>query len=325
MHFLKKHWFLQVLLGGIALAWFRPDWLGWTEHVDPRMVVGLALFLSAFSLKSRSLYETMLKPWPALWALVISYGLIPGVACLIGPLLPLVDYRLGLLVAASVPCTLASAMLWTRLAHGNEATALLVTVISTGTSWLFTTAWLTWGTALEVKVDSLEMMAGLFFVLVIPFAGGQLLRAVGPLARFSDEYKGALGVVARLFILVVIFKAAVHVRTRLDEQGDAYAVGPLLWTGAVSVGLHLFGLYAGLWSSKPLGFARSDRVAVAFASSQKTLPVSLYLFDHHFAAYPLAVVPIVFYHVGQLVVDTFIAEMMVEGKEELPAAEEAIV
>jgi predicted Na+-dependent transporter len=42
---------------------------------------------------------------------------------------------------------------------------------------------------------------------------------------------------------------------------------------------------------------------------QKTLPVALLLFETYFReVYPLAVVPLVFYRVGQLIVNTFIAE-----------------
>ena len=52
-------------------------------------------------------------------------------------------------------------------------------------------------------------------------------------------------------------------------------------------------------------------MAIAFAGSQKTLPVALFLFHAYFKdQYPLAVVPLAFYHVGQLVVDTFVADWL---------------
>jgi sodium/bile acid cotransporter 7 len=80
----------------------------------------------------------------------------------------------------------------------------------------------------------------------------------------------------------------------------------------VCVGTHLTALAVGLWSSKGLGFDRPNQIAVAFACSQKTLPVAIYLFDAHYQSTPLAVVPLVLYHVGQLTVDTFIAERFVD-------------
>src|SRR5262249_29847649 len=85
-------------------------------------------------------------------------------------------------------------------------------------------------------------------------------------------------------------------------------LGPLLATAGLSVALHLAALASGFWSSRGLGFGRPDRIAVAFGCSQKTLPVALFLFEAYFKeGYPLAVVPLVFYHVGQLVVAPFLA------------------
>jgi sodium/bile acid cotransporter 7 len=78
----------------------------------------------------------------------------------------------------------------------------------------------------------------------------------------------------------------------------------------VCLAIHLLGLYGGLWSGRAIGFARPSRIAIAFGGSQKTLPVSLILFDAYFQDYPLAVIPIVFYHFGQLIADTFIAERL---------------
>jgi len=42
----------------------------------------------------------------------------------------------------SVPCTLSSAVLWTRLEAATDALALLITLPATSTAWLVTTAWL---------------------------------------------------------------------------------------------------------------------------------------------------------------------------------------
>src|SRR5213076_147300 len=136
--------------------------------------------------------DTLLRPWPALWALVISYGLLPAAAWLIGPLLGLDDFRIGLLIIASVPCTLASAVIWTRLSGGSEATALLIVLLTTATSWLATTAWLAFGTGAAVVLDVADMMRGLFLVLVVPVGLGQLLRLSGRLARSADRHRTAI-------------------------------------------------------------------------------------------------------------------------------------
>src|SRR5262245_44229125 len=137
--FLARRWFLLLLLGGLMLAGLRPDWLRpATERLRPPMVVAVALFLMAWGLDSRSLGRSLMRPLPALWALAISYGALPALAWMVSGLMPSNDLRIGLMISASVPCTLASAVLWTRMAGGNEATALLVIMLTTCTSWAAT-------------------------------------------------------------------------------------------------------------------------------------------------------------------------------------------
>jgi solute carrier family 10 (sodium/bile acid cotransporter), member 7 len=309
---LRKHWFLVVLILGVSLAGARPDWLRpLTARVPPSGVVGLALFLIAWGLESRSLGRALLRPMPALGAVLISYGALPALGWLAGRLVPEPDYRIGLLIVTSVPCTLASAVLWTRMAGGSEATALLVILLTTTTSWLVTPAWLTRTTGAAVGVDAAAMMGELLLVLVVPVVLGQLARTAPPLVRLAFRGRTVLDIVSRLLIVSIILKAATDVANRLAERAELPAPGLLLGTAGLCVGLHLTALIAGLWGGQVLGFDRPGRIAIAFAGSQKTLPVALLLFETYFKdAHPLAVVPILFYPVGQLVVDTFIAEQL---------------
>ncbi len=276
LHFLRRHWFLLALLAGVSLAGVRPEWLRpLTVHVPPRGVVALALFLMAWGLESRSLWRAALRPLPALWAVLISYGILPA------------------------------------LADGSEAVALLVTLLTTATSWLATTAWLTGTTGAAVGVDSAAMMRELLTILVLPVALGQLMRASPPLVRLAQRGRTVLGVVSRLLIFSIIVKAAADVAARLAARTDLPSPMLLLETAGLCVVVHLIALFVGLWGGQVLRFDRPSRIAIAFAGSQKTLPVALLLFETYFKeAHPLAVVPIVFYPLGQLVLDTFIAERL---------------
>jgi sodium/bile acid cotransporter 7 len=312
IHHFLRHWFLITLVAGVGLAAARPGWVRpLVDQVPPRGVVGLALFLMAWGLESRSLGRALLRPLPALWAVLLSYGALPALAWLAGRLVTEPDYRVGLLVMTSVPCTLASAVLWTRMAGGSEATALLVILLTTATSWLATAAWLAATTGASVAVDTAAIMRELLVVLVAPVALGQLVRASPPLARLADRGRIVLGVLSRLLIFSIILKAAADVSARLAARAELPSPALLLATAGLCAGLHLTALFAGLWGGRLLGFDRPSRIAVAFAGSQKTLPVALLLFETYFKdTNPLAVVPIVFYPVGQLVLDTFIAEQI---------------
>jgi sodium/bile acid cotransporter 7 len=328
MGFARKHWFLLLILAGTLLVLLCPDWLGWTVWLNPSLFGAAAVFLSAWTMETRSLGNAVVRPLPALWAMVISYGLLPGLALLTGGLLPEPpDFRIGLLLIASVPCTLASAMIWTRLADGDEATALLVTFLTNCTSWLITTAWLTLGTGdANLRVDAAPMMGKLLLVLVAPVALGQLLRGVGSMGRAATAHKATLGVIARLMIVAIMLKAGVEVRGRVASEGTTTGPVALVAVAGLCLALHLTALYCGLWSSKALGFARPSQIAVAIGGSQKTLPIALVLFDAYFQKFPLAVVPMVFYHFGQLIVDTIIAHRLADRRLPEPEApEEEIV
>jgi sodium/bile acid cotransporter 7 len=270
-------------------------------------VVAISLFLTAWGLESRSLYRALVRPGPALWALFVSYGALPALAWASGFLLPLPDLRVGLLLIASVPCTLASAVLWTRFGGGNEAVALLVVVLSTALSWLATTFWLTRTAATPVAPDTAGMMHGLALVLILPVALGQLSRTVPSLVRAVARCRPVNDVIARLLICIIILKAVVG----LSGQRIGLTAGPCLAAAAVCAGTHLAALFLGLGGSRALGFPRPDGIAVAFAGSQKTLPVSLFLFEVYYQeAYPLAVLPLIFYHVEQFILDTIVAERL---------------
>jgi len=203
------------------------------------------------------------------------------------------------------------------MAGGNEATALWTTLVTTGLSWMVTTAWLAWGTGTQVQIETVALMRGLLLVLVLPVALGQSIRAIPSLGRFALRHKTRLGYVSQLLILIIIWKAAVDVFAMLE--GGRSVVNPLsiVMVAAVCLSIHLTGLAAGFWSSRALRFDRPNQIAVAFACSQKSLPVALFLYESYFQAYPLAVVPLAFYHVGQLIADTLIADRLT--KENKPA------
>src|SRR5262249_15188672 len=108
LEFLAKRWFLVLLLVGVSLAALWPEWIGLaTSWVLVDAVVPAALFLIACGLESRSLLHRVVRPWPALWASCLSYGLVPTLAWLAGRLVDNPEIRVGLMIAASAPCTLA--------------------------------------------------------------------------------------------------------------------------------------------------------------------------------------------------------------------------
>jgi sodium/bile acid cotransporter 7 len=306
--FVGRRWFLLTVAGGVMLAWLCPAALAGTGNIDPRFVVAAALFLMAWMLPSRQLAGAVFRPWPALWAFTISFAALPFLGWLVGGWLTVADFRLGLILIVCMPCTLATAILYTRMAGGDEATTLLTVLLTSSTAWLITPLLLRLTTGTEVAFDVQAMMLDLLLCLVVPVVVGQAARAWVASATFADRHRAILGVAAQLLILCIVLKAAAAVAGRL-RQGSTHVTGFTLTSTILACALvHLTALVGGLGTSRGLGFGRPQQLAVAFACSQKTLPVAMLLLDRYFSSYPLAVVPVAFYHMGQLVLDTFVAD-----------------
>jgi sodium/bile acid cotransporter 7 len=83
----------------------------------------------------------------------------------------------------------------------------------------------------------------------------------------------------------------------------------LMFCGALAI--HLGMLLAAVWGGRLLGLPRPDRIAAGFSGSQKTLLVGLDIASEYVEVFgPLALLPMVAYHVLQLLVDTVIADRM---------------
>jgi len=273
-------------------------------------------------LESRRLWHALVRPLPVLLAVAVTYGLLPGLGWAVSRLFETPDYRLGLLVVTSVPCTLVSAVIWTRRAGGDEATALIVTLLTIATSWLVTTAWLLVTTGAAVSVEAGPLMLHLFAFLIVPVALGQLGRwPAGPRAA-ATRFKLSISVLAQLLVVTIILKAVVMALDRLGTNVKDH-VPALIGIALACVGMHLLAAAAGFWGGRLVGLDRGQCIAVAFSGSQKTLPVGVLLIDTSFPGFPLAVVPLLFYHVGQLLVDTLIADRFKAGK--VLAEDEAMV
>jgi solute carrier family 10 (sodium/bile acid cotransporter), member 7 len=321
--FLAKHWFLIVLALGVGSTLL---WPGAMHHVtdqwEPRRTIAISLFLMAWTMPTQSLVAEMRHPYASLWAVFLSYGFVPLSAWLLGFLAPIPDVQIGLILVSTVPCTLSSAILWTRLAGGNEATALLTVMGTTFTSWFLTTALLSLLTSTPVELDATAMMLDLVLSLIVPVIAGQALRLIPACARIAERHKVILGVLAQGFVLAIVLKAGVTVGDKLHADDTWNAPTIFLWSILLAVALHLIALASGWFTCRWLGFDRGRQIAVAFSASQKTLQVSLVLYDQYFmTAFPFAVMPLLFYHVGQLLLDTLIARQMAKSQTVCKEAE----
>jgi sodium/bile acid cotransporter 7 len=312
--FLVGRWFLIVLALMLAFGFAWPRQLtSFKERWPQSLVVAAVLFLMALPLDARAMWRALRRPGAVTLAVAINLGLLPLVAWPVAAWLGGIDigFGYGLLIAASVPTTLASAAVWTRRAGGNDSVALLVTMVTNLVCFVVTPMWLRWTTGRNPNLPTDAMIFQLGVVCVLPVFCAQLLRLWRPLGQWAGRQKTALGVISQCGILSIVLVGAISAGNELAKPAaDGEAGVP--WWGWLAmlvsvVGVHSAMLAAGHLLGGILGISRADRIAVGFAGSQKTQMVGLYLANAYGG---LAVLPMLAYHVCQLLVDTLIADRL---------------
>jgi sodium/bile acid cotransporter 7 len=304
---LRNRWFLialvALLVAGIgwpatirpAIGWLNGDW-----------VVAIVTFIMALPLETSALWSTMRRPGAAWFGAFINAGVCPPLGWLASLVLP-PELAIGLIVATAVPCTLATAAVWTRRAGGNDAVAFLVTMITNLGCFVVVPFWLWLLSGIHAQVNYRAIVVGLIMLIVVPILLAQLLRQWRPLGGGATRHKKSLSWLAQIGVLTMVLIGAVTSGESLETMEDNTILSAtnvaLLIAGATFV--HLTALWVGLRSSQTLGFTWPDSIAVAFAGSQKTLMVGAYVAS---AVGPLAILPMVAYHAVQLFTDTLIAD-----------------
>jgi solute carrier family 10 (sodium/bile acid cotransporter), member 7 len=224
-----------------------------------------------------------------------------------------------MIVATSVPCTLATASVFTRRAGGNDAVSFLVTIITNLACFLVVPAWL-WllvggdvqASVRQAQIDYGAIALGLIALVVMPIVVAQCLRQVQTIGSWAARHKHSLSLVAQVGVLLMVLVGAVDCGERLAAASNGSAISSssiVMMIASVTV-VHVTLLLLGFALSKALGFARTDAIPVALAGSQKTLMVGAYL---ALAVGPLAILPMVAYHAAQLIIDTLLADWLRNG------------
>ncbi|MCH5377856.1 MAG: bile acid:sodium symporter [Planctomycetes bacterium] len=311
--FLIRRWFLIALAMALSLGiggsqWLRP--LAATPILRQGIVLAV-MFLMSFPLRAVAISSTLRRPGAFLLASAINYSLVPLLAWAICLALGAwsgfsQDMGFGILVAATTPCTLASAAVWTRRAGGNDAVAVMVTMLTNLLCFLVTPGWL-WLTMGRVPdFDPLQMVTKLGLLIVLPMFSAQVLRRSLGLGAWATEHKTPIGVLAQCGVLAMIFLGAIQTGNRLTQTKIS-----MLWLNVavmivVVLAVHALILFTALRIARRLGFDRRDTIAIGIAGSQKTAMVGLEVS----AQLGVTMLPMVTYHVGQLLIDTVVADSL---------------
>ena len=272
--------------------------------------IGLLLFLYGARLSAAETLRN-LRHWRLQLSILLTTFVVFPLLGLATGLLPdaVLDPSLapGVLLLCLVPSTVQGCVVYTRLARGNVAAA----VVSASTSNLlgvFLTpllvALLVGG---DARVDA-ESVLRVVLQLLAPFVLGQLLRPV--VGGWVERHDGALKKFDRSTILLVVYVAF----SEGAEAGiwSAAPVSAFLVVAVLCAVLLAVAMGWCLLLGRLAGFERGDRVALLFCGSNKSLasglPMTSVLFAPDVVA--LVVLPLMVYHQLQLVVGSVVSARM---------------
>ncbi len=265
-------------------------------------IVASVMFAMALPISWSQVGRSLRQPWPAIVAVLLNMLALPLLAFVISRWLD-APAAGGLIVASTVPCTLASAAVWTRRAGGDDTVSIMVTLITTSTCFLVAPFWIMLFLGKSIEIDAWRMIFDLAASVLLPMVLAQVVASNRSISSLIQKRKSLLSLFCQLGILWMVLIGAVQIGLRTDRSPDDGWL-PFIYLVALCLALHTIVLAAGWWLSDRLQFSRSQKIAVAIAGSQKTLMIGLKLA----VDCGVSILPMVIYHVGQLIIDAALVE-----------------
>ncbi|MEZ6116379.1 MAG: bile acid:sodium symporter [Pirellulaceae bacterium] len=307
--FLKKQWFLvglaTVLLIGF-IGWKPLSPLAEVAWLRSCVVAGV-LFLMALPLETKSIWQTLSRPGAALLASTINMGLVPLLGW-VAAQFATNGLAEGIIVACVAPCTMASAAVWVRRAGGNDSVAIMVTILTNLTCFVLTPLWLASLLGQSVDMELWPMIRKLGLLVVLPMVLGQLFRSAAVVREIATVRKKHLSTTCQVGILYMVLVGAIECGRTLGNANSAVQVSTFDFAGMTLLVtlVHVIALALGIVLAKSFRMKPENQIAVGVAGSQKTLMIGLHIALNYFGG--LAILPMVTYHVSQLLLDTFIVD-----------------
>ncbi|KAG8390770.1 hypothetical protein BUALT_Bualt01G0118000 [Buddleja alternifolia] len=231
------------------------------------------------------------------------------------------EFVTGLAIFSCLPTTLSSGVALTRLAGGNSALALAMTVISNLLGILIIPFSISKfiGAGVGVSVPTERLLRSLVLTLLVPLILGKVAREFSKgVADFADGNRKLLAVTSAIFLSFVPWIQVSRSRSLL------LMVKPAIFLAAVVMGavLHAVLLAFNALAIQTLSsvsrggkspFVKKENAsALLLVASQKTLPVMVAVVEQLGGALgesALLVLPCVAAHLNQIIIDSFLVSL----------------
>jgi sodium/bile acid cotransporter 7 len=313
--------FLLGLFAAIGLAAIFPE-VGSAESGipwKPMINVGIAFVFFFYGVK---LDPEQLRAGLSNWRLHL---LIQFSTFLIFPLLVLLllqvtpwidpDFRLGISYLSALPSTVSASVVMVSIARGNLPAAIFNASISSLLGVILTPAWMGFldGGA-SGEIDFWSTLGELTLKVILPVTVGILshgwlfprLKTILPKLKYVDQ----------TVITIIVF-------TSFSESFEQRIFSAYQMSTLFTVGATMLGIFILIWGileliSRSLGFSLEDRITTLFCGSKKSLVHAVVIGKVIFpdaALLGLVLLPVMLYHIQQLILGSILAGYFGRRKE----------
>jgi sodium/bile acid cotransporter 7 len=314
MSFVKKYWFM-VGLGAVSFITVADNtqilagWGNWLKQRHAADIVIVLIFIfSGLALTPEQLKSGLTDVKGVLLALAIIFIIAPLIAALFG-LIPMnTGIIIGLFLVAVMPSTLSSGVVMTAAAGGNAAHALVTTIIANSAAAFTIPYTLTFllqviGESASITIDKTAMMLKIFLLVVLPLAGGLLLKFSWK--ALYERIRSKLNIINQTLIIFIVWIALSQTRDILLNSG--ITVGLIIVLVFVYHGVLLI---CGWGLIRACRREKGNRESILFMGGQKTLSLSIILQVSLFPQYGIALLVCVIHHIVHLVIDGYLVERL---------------
>jgi solute carrier family 10 (sodium/bile acid cotransporter), member 7 len=309
-------WFVPALASIVVTASIFPCHGSGARAFDALAVLAIAsLFFLQGARLSRAAVAKGIKNWRLHLGIVsTTFGLFPLLGSVILALFPAAltpALSAGLLFVCVLPSTVQSSIALTSIARGEVAGAICAATGSNLIGILLSPVLM--GLLLHTHGGSLDLNGfwKILLELLAPFIAGHALRPW--IGQWADHNRGLLAITDRGSILIVVYTAfSAAVVGGIWHELPPIMLGKLVIFDALLLGAVLAAIMLG---SRLAAMPRKDEVAMVFCGSQKSVvtgvPMAHLLFSGAVAG--MIVLPIMIYHLLQLVVGAWLARRYASG------------
>ena len=313
---LKKYWFLIGILVSIILAEISPSLGATGGPLSPEVTVkygaiAIIFFMSGISLNVADMRKAVVQFRLHVFIQSFTFLFVPVVIRLIIIALRLFginDWVLkGLITVSVMPPPVSTAVILTMAVGGNEAGAIFNSALGSFLGIIITPLCLLLFLGSSTVVPFRSTVTQLGVTVVLPLLAGQAVRALG-IIRGTDLPASQIGQAALLLIIYTTFCDAF-----LEHDAGMDPVD-ILVTVLLVVVIQLLLMYLA-WTLSGLTqmFNNSDRAAITFCCSHKSLTLGIPILRILFAGYShfsSISLPLLVYHPTQIILGSlFVSEM----------------